>query len=198
MTYLLFLVLLCSSAKADVFAMTHFIPNKSLGFCFEPEIVISAPGSKSSGFGGNIKGIYGFSDLTNIIATLGDGAGPKKFRWNLTYTLDFFPDWKNQPGFGVGLGIGTTKWKKMITWQTLATFYTHKTLSIGKEKIYIIEPFVAVPVGLGLNNGSYWYLSSLVIGSFLHYSEKLSAAIEWGINLNNMPSYLSAGVTYYY
>jgi hypothetical protein len=74
--------------------------------------------------------------------------------------------------------------------------YVHKTF-FSAEKGTEIEPYFAVPFGLGFSDGNYRAITQFVIGGMFKSSEKVRTILEFGIALNNTESYLSTGVVYY-
>jgi hypothetical protein len=195
------LVVSSQTLLADIFGLAHFIAPQSYSLGLEPVLIMHNGLVSGSGFGINVKGTYGISNLSNFILTVGTGAGPQRFHWNGTFSLDFFPDYQNQPGIGMALGLGTTNNGQETGWEAVSTFYVHKTIALHPDesgKQFILEPFLAIPLGLWLAKGRYFVESSVTIGSFYHFSEKWSSVAELGIGFQHTNTYLSGGMIYYY
>lgn len=75
--------------------------------------------------------------------------------------------------------------------------YLHK--SIKREDVTgAIEPFVAVPMGVALSQGTYHTITSLVFGSLFQHTEHFQSVLEFGISMNQANTYLSGGIVYYH
>jgi hypothetical protein len=187
--------------KADVFGLAHFIPPQTYSLGVEPETILYNALVSGAGVGVNFKGTYGLSPLSNFIATIGTGTGPKKFRSNATLTFDAFAEEKERPGLGAAVGLGVTSTGSKVVWEAAATFYVHKNFVLAFENAsqdYHLEPFLAIPVGLRLADNKYLITNSLTLGSLYKMSQKWSSVLEVGLNIQDSSTYVSGGVICYY
>jgi len=186
-------------AKADVFTLPHFVHPGDWAVGVQPEITLS----NGAGLGTDIHFQYGLNDLSNVKVRLGTGASYRHFRYGVAGTLDFFPDIQGQPGIGIG---AAADYVNLYTGggqlELKAIPYIHKTLFVNTSgkggQNDEIEPYLAVPVGVAFNSGTYSGLSQVVVGSFFKSSEHFRFNLEMGIAINNTTSFISGGVAYYY
>lgn len=190
LTSLYCVVLSNTSSLAGVFSTPHFVPAQFMAFGVEPELTLTS----GAGFAINLKYTQGLSDLMDASVILGAGSGPRRFRVGGNASFDFFPDVEGQPGIGLALSALFIRLKDYNQVEVITTPYIHKAfLNKGKE----FEPFFALPFGVGIGNNSSIALTSVVIGSFFKFSEKIRFVMEFGVAINNTESYLSGGFVYY-
>lgn len=185
------LTLVSPAAQAGVFNLPHFITS-GFGLGLEPELTLT----NGAGVGINARYTQNLNELMNITGIIGTSGGPRGFRAGANTTFDFFPDIEGQPGIGLGVQgmyyrLNTDKGLFEVT----AIPYIHKTFLSGKNEI---EPYLAIPLGMGFSEGRYNAVSSLSVGSMFKNSESLRYIIEFGIAINNTESFISGGVVYYH
>lgn len=194
----LLLFFFSASATAGVFNTPRFLPAGSFAAGLEPEIQLS----DGTGIGANVRFGQGLTDLSNVNLLVGTGGGGRKFRFGGNVTFDFFPDIQGQPGIGLALQgifyrIGASGSSSTAGQLDLVGMpYIHKTFAMsGKDEI---EPYLAVPIGAAFSGGQYTGISSLVVGAMFKNVEKLRYVVELGLSLNDMYTYASGGIMYYF
>jgi len=190
-------------AWAGVFDMPQFVAPASFSVGIEPEVILTS----GAGLGVNVKYTHGISDLVNVMAALGTGSGPRRFRAGGGAVLDVFPDYGHQPGIGVGFHVFYYRVRPSqvlgITDVTVAeldataTPYIHKSFEAGKTAGRF-DPFVSVPVGLRLSEGSYRPFAAVALGSVFMPTDNLRYVVELGVAIQNTDSYLAGGISYYH
>ncbi|MBC7692813.1 MAG: hypothetical protein H7222_13715 [Methylotenera sp.] len=186
-----------NSAHAGVFTTPHFLAPGASEFGVEPEITLS----NGAGIAANLRYTYGLTDLNNFTAIVGTGSGPRQFRAGGNFTFDLFPDIEAQPGIGLATQALYYRLKPseqvnvMGQLDLTATPYIHKTFinPDGTE----IEPFLAIPFGLGFSGGQYKAITSAAVGTIIKSSPNLRYVLELGININHSESYVSGGIAFY-
>jgi hypothetical protein len=179
------------SAQADIFNTAHFVEPGKMAVGAEPVITTS----NGAGVGVNLDYIQGIDELMDAVAIIGTGTGPRRFRVGGGLSWDVFPDVDKQPGIGV---LSTAVYYRLPTNGELdltGAPYIHKAFVLQDKSE--IEPYVAVPLGLGFQSATYKWIGQFVIGTMYKNSEKFRYSGEFGINMNNSETYISAGVTYY-
>jgi hypothetical protein len=149
--------------------------------------------TNGAGIGANIKYTYGLSSLSNLQGIIGTGGGPRRFRLGAAMTFDFFPDLEGQPGIGIAAQMIYYRLPNSSQLETTAIPYIHKAYDNDGN---VIDPFVAVPIGLGFSDGKYSVLATLAIGASLHQSESVKYIGEIGIAINRSESYISGGISF--
>ncbi|HTL13110.1 MAG TPA: hypothetical protein VL588_11505 [Bdellovibrionota bacterium] len=178
-------------AYAGVFDLPHFVMPGGIRLGVEPELTLTS----GSGIGVNFKGTYGLNDLINLQAVLGAGTGPQRFRFGGAVTLDFFPDLEKQPG------VGLAGW--LIRYDTpagglldfRAAPYIHKSFKSGTNSF---EPFLAIPLGFGVESGQTRGLAQIGLGCIFHSSESLNWTVEMEVPITGTETQLSGGVSFYF
>jgi hypothetical protein len=180
-----------STAQADVFNAVHFVEPGKMAFGAEPVITMS----HGAGIGANLDYIQGIDELMDAEAVIGTGTGPRRFRVGGGITWDFFPDIDKQPG--IGLMTSAIYYRLPNDGQLVLTGapYIHKAFVMDNKQE--VEPFVAIPLGLGFESATYQWIGQFVFGSMFKYSDKIRYSAELGLNMNNAETYISAGITYY-
>ena len=182
---------LSNQAKAGVFNIPEFVEQKSWSVGLEPEATFTSGGS----FSNNVKFTYGIGPISNLQLGLGTGTGSRGFRGGATYTFDFIPDLENQIGAGVAFQMYHYKLQASVG-QTEMTLYPYVHNQFGNSGNTSIDPYVALPFGLALNDGVYRTVSQLVFGSYFQTSKNFGVNAELGMNLKGTDTYLSGGITY--
>lgn len=177
--------------QCGVFNLPHFVTPGEFAIGVEPELVTTG----TAALGINIKYTHGVNDLSNFTGILGTGGGSRLFRVGGNYTFDFFPDTGNQPGIGLALQGLFVQLPNTGSLETTAIPYIHKSFKTDQGPI---EPFLAIPVGLSLAQGTYQSLSSVVLGGLFQHSEHLRSVFEFGISISNASTYISGGLVYYH
>ncbi len=187
-----FVLLDPSRSSAGVFNLPHFVPMGEFAVGVEPEVQFSSPAI----VGVNLKYTQGVSDINNFVGILGTGGSGRGFRVGGSFTFDIFPDIDNQPGIGLGLGALYVQLPAAGSIELAGTPYVHKNLTLGGS--IPIEPFVAVPIGIALSQGTYQAIASLAFGALFQHSQHFRSVVELGVGLSNTSTYLSGGVVYYH
>ncbi len=185
------LALVSNAAEAGVFNIYHFVKPGSSAAGVEPEVNFS----NGAGVGFNLKYTYGLNELSNVQAIIGSGTGPRRFRIGGNMTFDFFPDVPGQPGIGLATQLIYYRLPDNGVLEITGIPYIHKAY---KADDHNIEPFAAVPLGVGFSDGNYFVLAQFVIGTMYHATENLSYVAELGVNINHLESYVSGGAVYYF
>ncbi len=187
-------------AHAGVFNIPHFVMPGDFAIGVEPELVLT----NGAGAGLNVKYTHGLNDLMNLQGIIGTGGGPRRFRVGANATFDFFPDIEKQPGIGIsGQAMYYRLRKENVGDETAGRLeltaipYIHKTFLVGPQKNEV-EPYFAVPFGMGFSEGKYTGLVSVAVGSMFKNTEKLRYVTEIGVAVNHTESYVSVGVVYYH
>ncbi len=184
-------------AQAGVFNIPRFIEPDHWSLGVEPELTLT----NGAGMAGNAKFSYGLSSLLNATATLGTGGGARQFRAGAAVTFDFIPDIDKQPGIGVAGQMHYYRLKYHGTdrgqFETTAVPYIHKAFQL-KSGAGEVDPFVAVPFGVGFMSDETHGLAHFVIGSMFKNSEKFRYVVELGVAVENTESYFSGGIIYYH
>ena len=181
-----------ASGQAGVFDTVHFLSPGEFSIGLEPEIQLSNGG----GVGLDLKYSQGLNELTTVAGILGASGGTYKFRVGGQMTFDFFPDVEGQPGIGVTTKAMYYRLADTGSVEITAIPYIHKTFHVSG--LNEVEPFLALPVGLGFSDGRYQAVSTLSLGSLFKSTDHLRYVFELGIGLNNTESYLSGGIVYYH
>lgn len=150
------------SAQAGLNDMTYFVePSK---FSVGTEVDISF--KKEYGSFLNLKGKQGITDLLNIEETAGIGTNDRRYRLGAKAILDVFPDFENQPGFGIGLGTDFFKLDKGSLTELCAIPYVHK-----KFKAYNVNSnvFLAYNFNVQLDTNSSSYSLPMTIATGLNF-----------------------------
>jgi hypothetical protein len=198
-----------SQGFAGVFNLPHFVMPGDFAIGLEPEFIMTG----GAALGVNLKYTHGLSELSNLTGIIGTGGGGRQFRVGGNFTLDIFPDTGpdagDQPGIGVafqglfwqyqspiqstpGLVVSTQGASAL---EVTAIPYLHKSLSVEQGDF---EPFVALPIGVALSQGSYQTLASAVIGSLFKHNDHFRTVLEFGVSISNSPTYVSGGFVYYH
>ena len=180
-----------TSANAGVFNIPQFVEQKSWSVGLEPEATFSSGGS----FSNTLKFTYGIGSLSNVQVGVGTGSGNRGFRTGATYTFDFIPDLEGQPGAGIAFQGYYYKVRTNYGQTELTVYpYVHNEFTTGANMS--IDPYVALPFGLALNNGNYNTVTQLVVGGYFKTSKNFGFNSEIGMNMKGADSYLSGGITY--
>lgn len=178
------------SAQAGVFNIPMFLSPGQSAVGIEPEMQLTP----DAGLGANLKYQYGLGSVSNAFATIGTSGGNRRFRIGGAASFDFFPDVDKQPGMGVALsGLFVSRLEPNRLELTTIP-YIHKSFE-GSDGI-TIDPFVASPFGIGFANSNYEILWQAVFGAHFKHSEKFRTAMELGMNIRNMYTYVSGGVIF--
>lgn len=178
------------TSQAGVFTTAHFINQGSHAIGVEPEVTLS----NGAGAAVNLRYTYGATDLNNLTAIIGNGGGPRRFRFGGNFTFDFFPDVDKQPGIGIAAQGMYYRTPEDGMLETTLVPYIHKSFKSDSNDI---EPFLAFPFGIHFKNGKYEATSNLAIGSIFKASEQLRYVTEIGIAVNHSETYVSGGLIYY-
>lgn len=178
-----------TGAWAGVFHIPHFVEPGRFALGFEPELTLT----NSAGIGANVSYTHGLNDLMNAMVVVGTGSGDRKFRLGAKTSFDFFPDIEGQPGIGLAASGIYYRLADAGQFELTAIPYIHKTFFSGGNEV---EPFFALPLGMGFSEGRYRALSSVVIGSTFKSTPSLRYILEFGIAVNNTDTYISGGVAY--
>ena len=185
------LAVFSTPAMAGVFDIYHFVaPGKSAAGV-EPEVVLS----NGAGVGANLKYTYGLNELSNVQAILGTGSGPRRFRIGGNMSFDFFPDVQGQPGIGLAAQVLYYRLPNTGVMEITGIPYIHKAYEMEG---HTVEPFAAVPLGVGFSDGNYFALSQFVIGGMFKATDSISYVAELGVDINHTESYVSGGMVYYF
>jgi hypothetical protein len=188
---ILFGALLANVAQAGIFNAPHFIEPGKMSIGVEPELTTS----DGAGLAGNLRYTLGIADFMDAAAIIGTGSGPLRFRLGGDMVFDFFPDVNNQPGIGLLTRVIYYKYPVSGELRVFGAPYIHKAFVLeNKEEV---EPYIAIPLGVGFDNGTYHGLSQFVIGSMFKNMEQFRYNLELGINMSNVETYISGGITYY-
>jgi hypothetical protein len=179
-------------SEAGVFNTPHFIAPGEFGIGVEPELNFR---DDSATAGVNFRYTHGLSDLSNVTGIIGTGGGTRKFRFGGVYTFDFFPDVEKQPGIGIAVQPLYVQLPSAGSVEITVTPYIHKNFKVQQGDI---DPFLAVPIGLMLSQGTYKTISTLVAGAHFQMNEHVGSVVELGVKLNNSFSYFSGGIVYYH
>jgi hypothetical protein len=179
------------SAQAGVFNIPEFVEQSSWSVGLEPEATFSGGGS----FSNTVKFTYGIGSLSNLQLGLGTGTGTRGFRGGATYTFDFIPDLDGQIGAGVAFQMYHYKLKASVG-QTEMTVYPYIHNQFSSSGHSGMDPYVALPFGLALTDGTYRTVSQLVVGSYFQTSKNFGINAELGMNLKGSDTYLSGGISY--
>lgn len=188
--FILSLVSLVPQAQAGVFNIPHFVAPTNFALGLEPEFYMT----QGTGLGVNLRFTQGISDLSNVSAILGTGGGARQFRFGGNFTFDFFPDVEGQPGIGIAAQALFVQTPVGGTLELQGIPYIHKNLKT--DSAGEIEPFLAVPIGVSMLQGTQ-VISTLTVGAQFHQSAHVSTIIELGVGLSNASTYLSGGIVYY-
>lgn len=169
----------------------HFVNPGKMAFALEPELTLTS----GAGFAGNLKYTQGVSDFMNATAILGTGGGPRRFRVGGDLSFDFFPDVDKQPGIGIFTRAIYYRFPVSGELQLLGAPYIHKAFALENKNE--VDPFVAVPMGIGFDNGTYRWVGNFVIGALFRSTEQFRYSMELGVNTGNSETYLAGGVIYY-
>jgi hypothetical protein len=198
MKFIMILILgwtiLSSAAWAGVFNMPHFVsPDRSV-LGIEPEAVLTSGG----GVGMNLRYTHGLSESSNLTGIVGTGSGPRGFRLGAAMTFDVFPDAASQPGVGFGAQGLLVQLTQAAALELTGFPYIHKRFPASEaQRVIAMEPFLALPIGLGLTQGSYRMITSLSIGSLFEHNEHFKSIVELTMGLSGSETILSGGVSYY-
>lgn len=189
----LYSILLISSAQADIFNQTRFIPIQRWSVGIEPVLTLT----DGAGAGINGRVTYGLNELLNVGGFIGLGGGPRQFRIGGYCVFDFFPDTDEQPGIGLVTQIAHYGLKTSSRVELGVAPYIHNAFDIGDG--HIIDPFLAVPFGIALDsvspNEAYF---ALVVGTVYNLSETVYFSGELGVNIDNYFTYVSGGIGFNY
>ena len=188
---ILFTTSLISKAQAGVFNIPEFVDQKSWAVGLEPEATFSSGGSLSN----TVKFTYGIASLSNLQVGLGTGTGTRGFRGGATYTFDFIPDLEGQIGAGVALQMYYYKLHTSLG-QTEMTLYPYLHHQLANSSHTSFDPYLALPFGLALTDGTYRTISQLVVGSYFQTSKNFGINGELGMNLKGSDTYISGGISY--
>ncbi len=180
-----------NEAVAGVFNIPHFVNPKEFALGVEPELMMTG----GAAMGVNLRYIQGVSDLSNFTGIIGTGGGSRLFRFGGNFTFDIFPDVEKQPGIGLAFQGLFVKLPDTGSFETMVIPYVHKSLQTEQG---LIEPFLAIPIGLSLSSGTYKTISTFVLGSLFQHSEHIRSVLELGVSINNTYTYFSGGVIYYH
>lgn len=190
--FLFVLLFVCAaSAQAGIFNTPHFIEPGKMAIGVEPELTLS----NGAGLAGNLKGSLGVTDFMDAAAIIGVGDGPLRFRLGGDLVFDFFPDVDKQPGIGLLTRVIYYRFPVSGELRVFGAPYIHKAFLL--ENKAEVEPFVAIPAGVGFDNGTYHAFSQFVVGSMYKNMEQFRYSLELGINMSNAETYISGGITYY-
>lgn len=178
------------TARAGVFSIPYFLNPGQSAIGLEPEMQLTP----SAGLGANLKYQYGLGSVSNAFATVGSSGGNRRFRIGAGVTFDFIPDVDSQPGMGVALSGLFVDRKDPSRLEFTAIPYIHKAFE-GADGIKI-DPFVAVPFGVGFANSTAETLWQAVFGAHFIHSENFRTAMELGMNISHMYTYVSGGVIF--
>ena len=179
-------------AQAGVFNIPRFLAPGDSSLGLEPELVFT----NGAGLGFNAKYTYGLTELNNVTAIVGTGSGPRRFRFGGNMTFDFIPDVESQPGIGIAVQGVYYKLPVDGRFELTGIPYLHKNfITKGNE----VDPFLAIPIGMGFSSGTYRVISNVVVGAIFKNPsiEKFRFSLELGINVNHSESYISGGAIFY-
>lgn len=178
-----------SYSQAGVFNIPEFVDESSWSVGLEPEATFSGGGS----FSNTLKFTYGIASLSNLQVGLGTGTGTRGFRGGATYTFDFIPDLDGQIGAGLALQAYYFKMSNSVG-ETQMTLYPYIHNQFGNNSTF--DPYIAVPFGMALRDGTYRTVAQLVMGSYFQTSQNFGINAELGLNMKGTDTYLSGGITY--
>ena len=185
-------ILEANPSYAGVFSVYHFVaPGKSAA-ALEPEVTLS----NGAGVAANLKYTYGLNELSNVQAILGTGSGPRRFRIGGNMNFDFFPDVQGQPGMGIAAQALYYRLENNGQLELTGIPYIHKAYPMADG--HGIEPFAALPAGIGFSDGTYRGLWQFVVGGMFKMTESFSYVVELGVDISNTESYVSGGIIYYF
>ena len=158
-------------------------------------------GIMTDGSGVGMQGRYTkrFSDKFRADAGVGLGAGDRSFRIFTGADYELYPDYAKQPRVTLkaGLEIGS-EFGNTVTTMSM-TPIASKGLSLWGVEGY---PFIAVPIGIGLNssNNTYETLFSVAAGWTgkipVKSLEKFTASVEMNLGLKDTYTGLFLGMAY--
>ncbi len=184
-------VFTAQTSHAGVFNIPQFVELKSWSVGLEPEATFTSGGS----FSNTLKFTYGIGSLSNVQVGIGTGSGNRGFRTGATYTFDFIPDLDGQ--IGAGIAFQTYFYKVRSNYgQTELTLYPYVHNEYEVAGNIALDPYIAIPFGLALNNGAYNTISQFVVGGYFKTTKNFGINTEIGMNLKGADSYLSGGITY--
>ncbi len=178
-------------AQAGVFNIPEFVEQKSWSVGLEPEATFSSGGS----FSNTVKFTYGIASLSNLQVGLGTGTGTRGFRGGATYTFDFIPDLAGQIGAGIAFQMYHYKLQASVG-QTEMTLYPYVHNQFETSGHSAFDPYIALPFGMALRDGTYRTITQIVVGSYFETSKNFGINAELGMNMKGADSYLSGGITY--
>lgn len=182
---------LFTTAEAGVFNIPEFVDQSSWSVGLEPEATFSGGGS----FSNTLKFTYGIASLSNLQIGLGTGTGTRGFRTGATYTFDFIPDLDGQIGAGLALQAYYFKMAGSIG-ETQLMVYPYIHNQFGNTGNTSTDPYIALPIGMALKDGTYRTVAQLVLGSYFQTSQNFGINAELGINMKGSDTYVSTGITY--
>ena len=193
----LILFLTPSRSRAGVFNIPEFIEYKSWAAGIEPEVTLSTySNTQNSGVSFTGKFTYGITPLSNLQIGIGTGTESKGFRLGGTYTFDFIPDLEGQIGAGLALQVYYFKIKNGFG-QTESTVYPYLHKMFMSTTGFQYDPYVALPFGLALYNGSYRSTWQFVFGNYFKTAPHYGFNLEMGLNLKDTDTYFSTGISYH-
>lgn len=187
--------------SVGVTTLPRFVEPAKFAITLEPELTFGS----QAGLGVNGRYTQGVSDYVNLTGVLGTGVGPRQFRVGFGPTFDFFPDVDRQPGIGINVqafysridpGIVDGASDQYGRFEALATPYIHKAfhLKSGRE----IDPFFAVPFGVGAGGRPAQGLASAVIGILFKPVSRVRVSAEIGVPIVGMDAYFSTSIAYFH
>ena len=180
-----------NQAQAGIFNIPEFVEYRNWAIGIEPEVTLTNGG----GFATNLKFSYGVTPLSNVLFTLGDGSGARKFRIGAGYTFDFIPDLDGQFGAGLAFQAYLYRLRNDANQTELSVSpYIHKTFTT--EAGLKFDPYASIPLGMKFNSGNYTNYFQLALGTAYKMTEHVAYNAELGINLKDTDSYISVGATY--
>jgi hypothetical protein len=184
-------------SHAGVFTLPRFVMPGEFAVGVEPEIFFPGGSSTGTNVGINLRYTHGISDTSNLTILGGTGSGPRGLRAGGALTFDVFPDSESQPGIGIALQGLFIQLPTAGSVEVSSIPYLHKSFSSGAGGS-VIEPFLAVPLGLSLSQGAYQTLSTLSLGAIFQHNDHFRSVVEIGFGMSNTAGYLSGGVSYYH
>ena len=158
-------------------------------------------GIMTNGSGVGVQGRYTrkLAEKMKVDAGVGLGAGDRSFRVFSGASYEIFPDYANQPKFDVkaGLEIGSEFGNTVTTLSV--TPIASKGLNLWGLEGY---PFVAMPIGIGLNGDTKTYetIYSLTAGWTgtipLKKMEQFTASVEMNLGLKDSYTGMFLGLAY--
>jgi len=178
-------------AQAGVFNIPEFVEKSSWSVGLEPEATFNSGGS----FSNTLKFTYGIGSISNLQVGLGTGSGNLGFRTGATYTFDFIPDLDGQIGAGLALQMYYYKLQSAVGQTEMTLYpYLHKTFPSSGTTAW--DPYIALPFGMALSDGTYHSIAQLVFGSYFQTSKNFGINGEVGMNMKGSDTYISGGITY--